>query len=37
LLRLAKFELGDIPQNEQRARLAECVLQFEVISERDLH
>ncbi len=32
----AKFELGDIPQNEKRARLAECVLQFGVISERDL-
>ncbi len=32
----AEFELSDIPQNEKRARLAECVLQFGVISERDL-
>jgi FHA domain len=32
----AKFELGEIAQNEKRARLAECVLQFGVISERDL-
>jgi hypothetical protein len=32
----AKFELGEIPQNEKRARLAECTLQFGVISERDL-
>lgn len=32
----AKFELADIPQNEKRARLAESVLQFGVISERDL-
>ncbi len=32
----AKFELSDIPQNEKRARLAECVLQFGVISEHDL-
>lgn len=32
----AKFELADIPQNEKRARLAECVLQFGVISEREL-
>jgi hypothetical protein len=32
----AKFELSEIPQNEKRARLAECVLQFGVISERDL-
>ena len=27
-----KFELGDLPQNEKRARLAECVLQFGLIS-----
>lgn len=32
----ASFELSDMPQNEKRARLAECVLQFGVISERDL-
>ncbi len=32
----ANFELTDVPQNEKRAKLAECVLQFGVISERDL-
>jgi pSer/pThr/pTyr-binding forkhead associated (FHA) protein len=32
----AKFELGGLPQNQKRARLAECVLQFGVISRRDL-
>jgi pSer/pThr/pTyr-binding forkhead associated (FHA) protein len=32
----ASFELSEAPQNEKRARLAECVLQFGVISERDL-
>ena len=32
----ASFELSEMPQNEKRARLAECVLQFGVISERDL-
>jgi hypothetical protein len=32
----AMFELTDVPQNEKRARLAECVLQFGLISERDL-
>jgi hypothetical protein len=31
-----KFELGDLPQNQKRARLAECALQFGVISRRDL-
>lgn len=31
-----KFELGDLPQNEKRIRLAECALQFGVISQRDL-
>lgn len=31
-----RFELGQLPQNEKRARLAECVLQFGVISYRDL-
>jgi pSer/pThr/pTyr-binding forkhead associated (FHA) protein len=32
----ANFELADVPQNQKRARLAECVLQFGLISERDL-
>ena len=32
----ASFELSEMPQNEKRARLAECVLQFGVISEREL-
>jgi hypothetical protein len=32
----AKFELGELPQNQKRARLAECVLQFGVISQREL-
>lgn len=32
----ANFELSEMPQNEKRARLAECALQFGVISERDL-
>ncbi len=32
----AKFELGELPQNQKRARLAEVVLQFGVISQRDL-
>lgn len=31
-----KFELADLPQNEKRARLAECALQYGVISQRDL-
>jgi pSer/pThr/pTyr-binding forkhead associated (FHA) protein len=31
-----KFELGKLAQNEKRARLAECVLQFGLISQRDL-
>jgi pSer/pThr/pTyr-binding forkhead associated (FHA) protein len=31
-----KFELAEVPQNEKRARLAESVLQFGVISRRDL-
>ncbi len=31
-----KFELGELPQNQKRARLAECVLQYGVISQRDL-
>ena len=32
----AAFELAEVPQNQKRARLAECVLQYGVISERDL-
>jgi pSer/pThr/pTyr-binding forkhead associated (FHA) protein len=31
-----KFELGELPQNQKRARLAECVLQYGVICQRDL-
>jgi hypothetical protein len=31
-----KFELADLPQNEKRARLAECALQFGVISRHEL-
>jgi FHA domain len=32
----AKFELGDLPQNQKRVRLAECVLQLGVVNTRDL-
>jgi len=32
----AKFELGDLPQNQKRARLAECALQLGVVNTRDL-
>lgn len=32
----AKFELGELPQNEKRLRLAECALQFGAVSLRDL-
>lgn len=31
-----KFDLGDLPQNEKRARLAQCVLQFGVVSPHEL-
>jgi FHA domain-containing protein len=31
-----KFELGELAQNEKRTRLAECVLQFGVISRHEL-
>jgi hypothetical protein len=31
-----KFELADFPQNEKRVRLAECVLEFGVISRQEL-
>jgi len=32
----AKFALGDLPQNQKRAKLAEHALQLGVISQRDL-
>lgn len=32
----AKFELGQLPQNQKRAKLAENALQFGVISHRDI-
>jgi predicted component of type VI protein secretion system len=32
----AKLELADLPQNQKRTRLAECALQFGLISQRDL-
>jgi hypothetical protein len=32
----AKFDLTDLPQNQKRTRLAECVLQLGVITKRDL-
>jgi pSer/pThr/pTyr-binding forkhead associated (FHA) protein len=31
-----KFELGELPQNEKRTRLAECALEFGVISRQEL-
>jgi predicted component of type VI protein secretion system len=31
-----KFELADLPQNEKRSRLAECALQFGVVSRHEL-
>jgi hypothetical protein len=31
-----KFELTDLPQNQKRARLAECAVEYGVITERDL-
>lgn len=31
-----KFELSDLPQNEKRARLVECAMQFGAVSARDL-
>jgi FHA domain-containing protein len=31
-----RFELAELPQNQKRARLAECALQFGLISGRDL-
>ncbi len=32
----AKLELVDLPQNQKRTRLAECALQFGLVSQRDL-
>jgi pSer/pThr/pTyr-binding forkhead associated (FHA) protein len=32
----SRFELSELPQNQKRARLAEVVLQFGLISQRDL-
>jgi hypothetical protein len=32
----AKFELGELAQNQKRARLAECALQLGVVNTRDL-
>jgi hypothetical protein len=31
-----RFELAEVPQNKKRARLAECVLQFGLLSPHDL-
>ena len=31
-----KFELGELPQNEKRTRLAECALEYGVISRQEL-
>ena len=31
-----RFKLDELPQNQKRARLAECALQFGLISRRDL-
>jgi hypothetical protein len=31
-----KFELADLPQNEKRSRLAECALQFGMVSRHEL-
>jgi hypothetical protein len=31
-----KLELGELPQNQKRVRLAECALQFGLVSPRDL-
>ncbi|MGB7588458.1 MAG: FHA domain-containing protein [Solirubrobacterales bacterium] len=32
----SRFELGDLPQNQKRVRLAESAMQFGLISQRDL-
>ena len=31
-----RFQIGDLPQNQKRARLVECAFQWGLISERDL-
>ncbi|MFZ2113469.1 MAG: FHA domain-containing protein [Solirubrobacteraceae bacterium] len=31
-----RFEIGDLPQNQKRARLVECAFQWGLVSERDL-
>jgi pSer/pThr/pTyr-binding forkhead associated (FHA) protein len=31
-----KFDLGDLPQNQKRARLVECAFQWGLVSDRDL-
>jgi DNA-binding NarL/FixJ family response regulator len=31
-----KFELGDLPHNEKRIRLAECVVQYGLISPHEI-
>ena len=31
-----KFELGELPQNEKRTRLAECVLEYGVVTRQEL-
>ena len=32
----SRFELSELPQNQKRARLAECAIQFGLISQREL-
>jgi hypothetical protein len=32
----AMFGLADLPQNEKRARLAECVLELGLVTQRDI-
>lgn len=31
-----RFEIGDLPQNQKRARLVECAFQWGLVAERDL-
>ena len=31
----AKFDLDQLPQNQKRVRLAECAMQWGLVSERD--
>jgi len=35
-LLFTKFEIGELPQNEKRVRLAECVMQYGLISPHEL-